>query len=63
MDQAIVKKIDKEDLCPICKENPTTNKRCTHCDIYICDECWERLDGYVDYKQCPFCSGVFHLVK
>ena len=51
---------NKEALCEICEETIETVHRCTHCDKWICHECWEKLEGDDNVKQCPFCPGVFY---
>lgn len=46
-------------LCAICEEDPNTLHRCTHCDKWICRECFkEKLDGG---KNCMICGiGLFY---
>lgn len=59
-----MKKEEKEEyiICEICEGESGLPSmfRCTNCDKWICEECWDELDGDNTAKHCDTCPGLFY---
>jgi len=51
--------IKEENKCEICGEEIPENY-CCNCGIYVCNSCFDKLDGGDNWKFCPKCVGEIH---
>ena len=43
--------------CEYCGEKAISCHRCSNCDRYMCDECWENIEDN-GWHYCPNCPGT-----